>query len=141
MEENEVAEAVETQQDEVIEPEKTPEEIEKEEYGKRVQKRIAKETWEKNELKRRIEALETELSNAKTPQIKKLDNGAPDPEQFPAGRFDPDYQEHLADFKSQQAVDNYKKSVSNAQKEQALLKMAESVQQKYDDYDDAIEEF
>jgi len=126
---------------ETHEPEKTAEEIEKEEYSKRVQKRIAKETWEKNELKRRIEALESELQNAKTPQIKTLQNGAPDPEQFPAGKYDPDYHEAVAEYKAQIAVDNYRKSVSNKQKEQAIAELAVEAQKSHDDYDEAIGDF
>jgi len=126
---------------ETQEPEKTAEELEKEEYSRRVQKRIAKETWEKNELKRRIEALESELQNAKTPQIKTLQNGAPDPEQFPAGKYDPDYQEAVADFKAKVAVDNYKKSVSNKEKERAITALAVESQKAHDDYDEAIGDF
>jgi len=126
---------------ETQETEKTAEEIEKEEYSKRVQKRIAKETWEKNELKRRIEALESELQNAKTPQIKTLQNGAPDPEQFPAGKYDPDYHEAIAEYKAQIAIDNYKKSVSNKQKEQEIANLAVEAQKSYGDYDEAISDF
>ena len=135
-----------------VEPEGTPEgtpegipegipeeETEKEKYSKRVQKRIDKEIYEKNELKRRIEALESQLNTK--PEVKTLPNGAPDPEQFLAGRYDPDYLEALTDFKVKIALDKEHKSVVDSQRNKQVQEMVEKASSKYNDFEDVTTEF
>jgi hypothetical protein len=134
-------EATAPPEDETNEPEapEPKEETEQEKYSKRVQKRIDKEVYEKNELKRRIEALEAQLTAPK--QIKTLPNGAPDPEQFAAGRYDPDYLEALTDFKVQQALDNQRKSSNVAEREKVVQKLITESIAAHPDYEEVTQDF
>jgi hypothetical protein len=123
------------------EPEAEPpkEETEQEKYSKRVQKRIDKEVYEKNELKRRIEALEAQLTAP--PTVKTLPSGAPDPDQFAAGRYDPDYLEALTDFKVTKALDIVREKSIVAENEKRVQKLITEAVEKYPDYEDVTEEF
>ena len=81
---------------EVVEEEAEPERV-----PKGVQKRIDEITREKHEERRerqraqeRADRLEQELNsmrNGSAPKVQTLPNGSPDPNQYPAGRYDPDY--------------------------------------------------
>ena len=74
-------------------------------------------------------------------QPRALANGAPDPDQFAAGRYDPDYLEALTDFKVQQRFDAQREQ-STIQERRASLQQAESkARETYSDYDIASEEF
>ena len=137
-----IVEEKETVAEAPTEPE-TPEpkeETEQERYSKRVQKRIDKEVYEKNELKRRIEALEAQLT-APQAQIKTLANGAPDPESFAAGRYDPDYLEALTDYKVQQALDNQRKSSNVAAREKVVQKLIDESIAAHSDYEEVTQDF
>ena len=115
------------------------EETEQEKYSKRVQKRIDKEIYEKNELKRRIEALESQLNAPQT--VKTLPNGAPDPEQYLAGRYDPDYLEALTDFKVTQALDNQRKQSNVAKRDAVVQKLVNEAIEAHPDFAEVTEEF
>jgi hypothetical protein len=138
-----IVEETETIAEETPEPEpkdETKEETEEEKYSKRVQKRIDKEVYEKNELKRRIEVLEAQLSSPPA-AAKTLPNGAPDPEQFAAGRYDPDYLEALTDYKVTLALDNQRIKSNVAENEKRVQKLITEAVEKYPDYEDVTEEF
>ena len=135
--------------DEVEEVEEQPE---PDKVPKGVQKRIDEITREKYEERRerqraqeRADRLEQELqsmrngTNQQMPRA--LPNGAPDPDQFPAGRYDPDYLEALTDFKVQQRFDAQNEQAT-IQERKASLKQAEAkAREAYPDYDMASEEF
>lgn len=142
------AEIVETPEIENPEPENEPE---PEKVPKGVQKRIDEITREKYEERRerqaalaRAEKLERELEQLRAtqqqrqpePQAQRND-GPPDPNQYPAGRFDPDYLEALTEFRIEQRF-----QAQIAQTEQA--KQAATIKQKeaefraiHPDYDSA----
>ena len=134
-------EAIEEEAEQV----ETPAQEEKTEYQKekeRVQKRIDKLTWEKNEEKRRAYALEQEIERLKAPkQQKQAQAGAPDPNEFEAGKYDPDYIEALTDYKTKLAIDNYQESVKIQQRQEGVAKLQQVAREQYSDYDDVTEEF
>lgn len=136
----------------IDEVEEVEEQAEPERVPKGVQKRIDEITREKYEERRerqraneRADRLEQELhsmrSGTQQQQPRALANGAPDPDQFAAGRYDPDYLEALTDFKVQQRFDAQREQ-SNIQERRASLQQAESkAREIYSDYDMASEEF
>jgi hypothetical protein len=132
----------------LIEAEEVEEQPEPDKVPKGVQKRIDEITREKYEERRerqraqeRADRLEQELhsmrngTNQQMPRA--LPNGAPDPDQFAAGRYDPDYLEALTDFKVQQRFDAQTIHERKASLQQAEAKARET----YADYDMASEEF
>jgi len=137
----------------IDEVEETEEQPEPERVPKGVQKRIDEITREKYEERRerqraneRADRFEAELQSIRNgtqqqQQPRALANGAPDPDQFAAGRYDPDYLEALTDFKVQQRFDAQREQ-SNIQERRASLQQAESkARETYSDYDMASEEF
>ena len=137
----------------VDEVEETEEQAEPERVPKGVQKRIDEITREKYEERRerqraneRADRFEAELQSIRNgtnqqQQPRALANGAPDPDQFAAGRYDPDYLEALTDFKVQQRFDAQREQ-STIQERRASLQQAESkARETYSDYDIASEEF
>ena len=132
----------EVQDQEIDQPEPPKEETEQEKYSKRVQKRIDKLEWEKNEEKRQRYALEQELESLRSAKPQKQSNfSSPNPDDFAAGRYDPDYLEALTDYKAQQAIDNFKKSVSIDENKKRVAELQHNAKQQYTDYDDVTEEF
>lgn len=134
------------------EPEIIKEETEQERYSKAVKKRIDKATWEKEEERReryraveRADRLEQELhamrNGSQQQQPKSLPNGAPDPDQFPAGRYDPDYLEALTDFKVQQRFDAQRENATIQERRASLQQAEVKARETYSDYDMASEEF
>jgi uncharacterized small protein (DUF1192 family) len=138
-------EEIENEPQENIEPEQEPEkkeETEQEKYGKRVQKRIDKLKWEKNEEQRRVYALQQELEQLRAqPQQKQQKEGAPNPDDFAAGRYDPDYIEALTEYKAKVALDKYQQSVKMREREANVATLQQTAKEQYADYDDATEEF
>lgn len=131
----------EQEQEQQPEPEKK-EETEQEKYSKRVQKRIDKLEWEKNEERRRVYALQQELEALRSPQQQRpSQNGAPNPDDFAAGRYDPDYLEALTDYKTQLAVDKIKESARIEQTKTRVAKLQQEAASKYSDYEEVTEEF
>lgn len=137
----------------IDEVEETEEQAEPERVPKGVQKRIDEITREKYEERRerqraqeRADRFEAELQSIRNgtnqqQQPRALANGAPDPDEFAAGRYDPDYLEALTDFKVQQRFDAQREQVS-IQERRASLQQAESkARETYSDYDMASEEF
>ena len=136
----------------IDEVEEVEEQAEPERVPKGVQKRIDEITREKYEERRerqraqeRADRFEAELQSIRNgtqqQQPRALANGAPDPDQFAAGRYDPDYLEALTDFKVQQRFDAQREQ-SNIQERRASLQQAESkARETYSDYDMASEEF
>jgi hypothetical protein len=136
----------------IDEVEEVEEQAEPERVPKGVQKRIDEITREKYEERRerqraqeRADRFEAELQSIRNgtnqQQPRALANGAPDPDEFAAGRYDPDYLEALTDFKVQQRFDAQREQ-SNIQERRASLQQAESkARETYSDYDMASEEF
>ena len=136
----------------IDEVEEVEEQAEPERVPKGVQKRIDEITREKYEERRerqraqeRADRFEAELQSIRNgtnqQQPRALANGAPDPDEFAAGRYDPDYLEALTDFKVQQRFDAQREQVS-IQERRASLQQAESkARETYSDYDIASEEF
>ena len=135
--------------DEVEEVEEQPE---PDKVPKGVQKRIDEITREKYEERRerqraqeRADRLEQELqsmrngTNQQMPRA--LPNGAPDPDQFPAGRYDPDYLEALTDFKVQQRFDAQNEQATIYERRASLQQAEAKARETYTDYDMASEEF
>ena len=134
------------------EPEVIEEEAEPERVPKGVQKRIDEITREKYEERRerqraneRADRLEQELhqmrSGSNQPQARALANGAPDPDQFAAGRYDPDYLEALTDFKVQQRFDAQRENATIQERRASLQQAEVKARETYSDYDMASEEF
>jgi len=133
------------------EPEIIEDEVEPERVPKGVQKRIDEITREKYEERRerqraneRADRLEQELHsmrNGSQQQPKSLPNGSPDPDQFPAGRYDPDYLEALTDFKVQQRFDAQRENATIQERRASLQQAETKARETYSDYDMASEEF
>ena len=134
------------------EPEIIEEETEQERVPKGVQKRIDEITREKYEERRerqraneRADRLEQELHSMRNgqqqQQSKSLPNGAPDPDQFSAGRYDPDYLEALTDFKVQQRFDAQRENATIQERRSSLQQAEVKARETYPDYDIASEEF
>ncbi len=138
---------------EADEPEEViEEEPESERVPKGVQKRIDEITREKYEERRerqraqdRADRLEAELQSMRngtqTQQPRALPNGAPDPEEYPAGRYDPDYLEALTDYKVQQRFDAQRQDASIQERKASLQQAEAKARETYADYDVASEEF
>jgi hypothetical protein len=133
--------------EEINEPEPEPEKV-----PKGVQKRIDEITREKYEERRerqraqeRADRLEAEIAairnGAQQQQQRQLPNGAPDPDQYPAGRYDPDYLEALTDFKVQARFEAQREQASLQQRKAAIQEAEAKARQQYPDYDHASEEF
>jgi len=142
-----VEEIVEDPVEEINEPEPEPEKV-----PKGVQKRIDEITREKYEERRerqraqeRADRLEAELAairnGAQQQQQRQLPNGAPDPDQYPAGRYDPDYLEALTDFKVQARFEAQREQASLQQRKMAIQEAEAKAREQYPDYDYASEEF
>ena len=70
-----------------------------------------------------------------------MPNGAPDPDQYPAGRYDPDYLEALVDYKAESRFQAERQNQS-AQQRRAEIQQAEAkARETYPDYDNASQEF
>jgi hypothetical protein len=133
----------EAEQQESVEPEqKQEEETEKEKYSKRVQKRIDKLEWEKNEERRRAYALEQELEQLRTGSQKQPEKaqGMPSPDDFPAGKYDPDYILALTEYKIQQSIDNLQKSANVKEQRSLVESQQEQARQRYTDYDEVTQD-
>lgn len=141
----------------IIEADETEEVIdetepEPERVPKGVQKRIDEITREKYEERRerqraqdRADRLEQELQSIRNgsqqQQPRALANGAPDPEQYPAGRYDPDYLEALTDYKVQQRFDAQRENATIQERRNSLQQAEAKARETYTDYDQASEEF
>lgn len=137
------AEAPEIEEEQQPEPEKVP---------KGVQKRIDEITREKYEERRerqraqeRADRLEAELAairnGAQQQQARQLPNGAPDPDQYPAGRYDPDYLEALTDYKVQARFEAQREQATLRQRKAAIQEAEAKAREQYPDYNEASEEF
>jgi len=74
-------------------------------------------------------------------QSRALPSGAPDPDQYPAGRYDPDYLEDLVDYKSEQRFLAERENAAIAQKRATLQQAEAKARETYPDYAEASEEF
>lgn len=139
----EEVEAPEVEEDQQPELDKVP---------KGVQKRIDEITREKYEERRerqraqeRADRLEAELAairnGSQQQHSKQLPNGAPDPDQFPAGRYDPDYLEALTDYKVQQRFEAQREQATLQQRKAAIQETEAKAREQYPDYNQASEEF
>lgn len=135
---------------EIVEPEPQPE-PEEEKVPKGAQKRIDQITREKYEERRARERADAELAaikreleqlKQKPPEpAKTLPNGAPDPDKYPAGRYDPDYLEAVTDYKVQQRFEAQQAQQQAAQRQQSIGAMEAKAQEAYPDYQEATQEF
>ena len=139
----EAQEAPEVEEEQQPEPEKVP---------KGVQKRIDEITREKYEERRerqraqeRADRLEAELAALRNgnyqQESRQLPNGAPDPDQYPAGRYDPDYLEALTDYKVQVRFEAQREQATLQQRRAAIQEAEIKARETYPDYAEASEEF
>lgn len=132
---------------EVIE-EKEPEH---EKVPKGVQKRIDEITREKYEERRerqaaqeRVAKLERELEALKvgaTPTAKQTREGAPNPDDYDAGKYDPDYLEALTDYKVNQMFALQQEQSKIAAKQSNVITLQEQARAVHEDYDQAEQSF
>ena len=129
-------------------------EQEEEKVPKGVQKRIDAITKEKYEERRerqaaqeRADRLERELTefrqSGKQPQQQQrnLDNGAPNPENYAAGRYDPDYLEALTDHKVNVMFASQENKATMAQKQSHIGELQEAARTAHADYDTIEQDF
>lgn len=142
-------EAVETETPVEAEAEQ---EHEEEKVPKGVQKRIDAITKEKYEERRerqaaqeRADRFEAELQSIRNgtqqQQPKALANGAPDPESYAAGRYDPDYLEALTDHKVNLMFASQENKATMAQKQSAISELQEAARTAHADYDTIEQDF
>lgn len=128
-------------------------EHEEEKVPKGVQKRIDAITKEKYEERRerqaaqeRADRLERELaefrqSGQQQPQRRNLENGAPNPENYAAGRYDPDYLEALTDYKVNLMFTSQQNKITMAQKQSHISELQEAARTAHADYDTIEQDF
>jgi hypothetical protein len=116
-------------------------------YTKGVQKRIDELTKAKHDERRerraaqeRADRLEYELSQLRSGG-KTGNTGAPDPDKYPAGKYDPDYLEALTDYKVELKITERlaKKELEN--KKSSLQKVESAILEKYPDYNEVSKDF
>lgn len=139
---------------EIIEPVGEPEIVEdsiveetpEEKVPKGVQKRIDEITRQKYEFQRELEReraeraalkLELERAQANKPaeELKTLQNGAPDPNKYPAGRYDPDYWEAIAEYKASAQLEQHKQTIAIQEKQRYIVAMEQKARDNHADYD------
>lgn len=134
--------------EEINNPDPQPEPEEK--VPKGVQKRIDEVTRQKHEAQRKYDqaqadaaALRREIeqlkSNQPKPEAKTLPNGAPDPDKYPAGRYDPDYLEALTDYKVELRFQGQQKLTEAEKQQQRVAVLEEKARESYPDYADATQ--
>lgn len=141
--------------DEILEPAEMPEEPaepkeqEEERVPKGVQKRIDEITREKHEARRELEReraeaaalrLELERLSRQQPQeeVRTLDNGAPDPDKYAAGKYDPQYLEDLATYKVEQRFQAEQKQQLAQQKQRYIVAKEAEARNNLPDYDQTV---
>lgn len=145
-------EEVPSDEPEVVEEveEKEPEE---DKVPKSVQKRIDKIFYQKEKerearqeaqakaaaLELRIKELEAATQSRQT--SKQKPEGAPNPDDYDAGRYDPEYLEALTDWKVKQYVDNQQKQLKIAEQQRNVITLQEEARKAHDDYDQAEQSF
>jgi len=134
-------ENLETNVDHDNEPEPPP-------LPKGVQKRIDELTRKRHDERRRADQLEQELANLRKQHEQansanqRVDSlGAPDPSQYPAGRYDPDYIEAMAEYKVEQRFQAKERQAVQQQKQQQFATSEKEIAAKYPDYEDARADF
>ena len=136
-----------------IEADAEPEQ-EEEKVPKGVQKRIDAITKEKYEERRerqaaqeRADRLERELEEFRRsgqtiqPQARSYDNGAPNPDNYPAGRYDPDYLEALTDHKVNEMFASQQNKLKMAEKQSYIGELQEAARGSHADYDTIEQDF
>lgn len=116
--------------------------------AKSAQERIDELTWQRRqaereaaydrqqreELAQRIAELE---AKAPKPDAKTLPNGAPDPDKYAAGRYDPDYLEALTDYKVQLRFQEQEQARIAAQRKTTFAEAEAKAVEQYPDYNEA----
>lgn len=146
--------AIETQ-----EPEITPEEAEKQRRIAKSEKTKARmaellrerqeERQERQAAQARADKLERELEELKVnkhqQQTKTTPTGAPDPEQYPAGKYDPDYLDALTDYKVNLRFKEQEQASRERETAKETAKRIETLEAKaieaHDDFSEARTEF
>ena len=144
---------IEAQVEPEIEADAEPEQ-EEEKVPKGVQKRIDAITKEKYEERRerqaaqeradRLERQLEEMQRASQPaqaQARNMDNGAPNPDNYPAGRYDPDYLEALTDYKVNEMFASQQNRLKMAEKQSYIGELQEAARGNYADYDTIEQDF
>ena len=138
------------EQEQIEEEEKEPEQTEEQKEAARIAAKKAKATKRFEELsaralqaERKQQELEKEIQALKEGKTlpKTLDNGAPDPDSFAAGRYDPDYLDALTDYKVQQIFEQKQKDAIVKERMKAISDMEKKSIEAHDDFEDAKNEF
>lgn len=136
---------------EIVDEPEIIDEPQEEKVPKGVQKRIDEITRQKYEAQRDLEreraeraALKLQLeqlqSNKPIEQPKTLANGMPDPEQFAAGRYDPDYIEAVAEWKVEQKFQAQRQQAAAQQMQRYIIAKEQEARDNHADYDAVVSE-
>jgi hypothetical protein len=151
--EQEQPEVIQEAEQPLEQPSELPETNEDEQYSKKVKKRIdqlvvARSTAERErqEAQAKAAALELRLQELQagkqeTKQAYSPSQGQPNPDDFDAGRYDPDYLEALTDWKVQQLFTKQQKDASLAEKQRNVITLHEAAKQTHPDYAIAEQSF
>ena len=139
---NEIVDNLETQ---AIEPPANDDVDNEPKVPKGAQKRIDELTRQKHDERRRADKLANELEELRAAQEqqsqKVTSTGAPDPGQYAAGRYDPDYLEALTDYKVEQRLAKAEQAQQAKAKTATIAELEAKTAQAYTDYTDAKTEF
>lgn len=91
-------------------------------------------------LERQLEELRREKETSQPSHNKQSSNGQPNADDFPAGRYDPDYLIAIAKYEIQQSIDNLQKSATVKEQRNLVELQQDQARQRYNDYDDATAE-
>jgi hypothetical protein len=139
-EETELDNGADQETEEIEEPEPKEPEV-----TKGAQKRIDELTRQKHDERRRADKLADELDKLRAEQQRQPERttptGAPDPEKYAAGRYDPDYLEARQDWLIEQRFNREQKAREDNQKQGTIAQLESAVAEKYKDYSSAKTDF
>jgi hypothetical protein len=123
-----------------------PTEIEEPEIPKGAQKRIDELTRQKHDARRRADKLENELDDLRSKSYQQQSTptpptGAPNPNDFPAGRYDPDYLEARQDWQIEQRFQREQAARQSEAKDSSLSKAEDAIKVSKSDYDSVKSDF
>jgi len=87
-------------------------------------------------LEAKIAELENKLNTDAPKKSNYIDSNAPKADDFPAGKYDPDYLIALTKHEIQQSIDNLQKSANVGEQRKLVEAQQQQARQTYDDYDD-----
>jgi hypothetical protein len=125
--------------------EEQPAEIEEPAVTKGAQKRIDELTRQKHDERRRADKLANELDDLRAAQNKQpaqaAPTGAPDPDKYPAGRYDPDYLEARQDWQIEQRFQRESAARQSQAKESTITQLESTIKETKTDYDSVKADF